>query len=1272
MKRVRQLNELFCILINIIFVGRLAYSPIDKLSEKEEISIETLEFPNDESDILSVCLNSTEEILYVSKSSNIVYAIDLAASDLKKRPFIVKTSKKLESPVIQFSIFATKELWALLENGVLLAFDLTDEDEKVLHYFDDIKFDEKFGCISQIINGIMAFGSKDEPKLYFTDLNEEGDVILESIDVPFEELNAGSKGISSINLTPHGESILFSCVPEDPENDDVPLLLLENFNTDEELKFSTFFDPCASRPPRANQFYFLNLPFSTDNLCDFVAVGNFASPDVGICGRLGPKEAFQTFYIDNDEGLAQLPFIDGEMNYPIGLALDLSSKIPLENRTNPDAKDLPPAPILWIFTNSGHLCPFSMVKTDEAEPFNFMKTVPVIEAFDKKNEIGKEHEVSSEIPKTPTKLVAPSVLINSTPQTPSKVPLEQLASLQKSTEIKPFKAETASLANGVFSFKPAPVENKQPEPMKPVMLPAEPSKVSEPVKSTKPVQEAESIKVTFNSNPEPEIMKQNDPPEVPEPKLIKKEEKMESLNEGAYKNILLSEIAATHAAMQDDLHILKQLTMKNSLLLRQNSQKYFNSLESLEAYASSLEKLLSSSDKVFLGIKDKLDGLQFDLKELLGRTKQVKSTWNRIKQDNKIDWNARIQSLSTVTQDLIERIDRVRNFMSNPIEASKYGATLKSFVDSTQEKIQLLMANLSGLFISQNEDISASVYADLGALSLSPRLSGDNLLDQLKVLSLEGSLASVNTNDYHLKVEKRNNSLLNAAKSRGARLLIPSKIQPVSSIDTQKLKLTAEDEYLISSFISAIKLTDNVPEFAETAGIAKLSLNGAAKEMTKPAEPVSKPAFEPKPVETKKPDEPKSTAFEFKSVVNEAKPVFEFKTATETKPFSFSNKSASESKPASDTKPTFEFKPAAETKPTFEFKPSASEIKPFSFESKPSTETKPFSFDSKPTATETKPFSFDAIPVDDKTKVSASESKSVSFEVKPAPTTTESNDAKVISESSTTPAATATTATTVNLASETPKTIPSIFTVSSSPSETLPSLGALSFGGGDKNVIGNEFKAETPDVKPFPSIFGVKPLVSETETPSTSGFGGINFNQPVQSQSEKDPIKTVSASSPNTTTGFGFPSNAVKTEIKTTEPIQTAFSFAPTATASSTPSAFSITTKPNFPSASTAPTSSPVFGSTSMPKSSALQPTFGQSSFPSSSTSGFAAFAASTTQSQSGNGSFSSFANNNNNQTGLTFASFIPTQTEKEKEKEKDKSASNPSSTFSFTGFRDV
>lgn len=1230
----------------------MGFAPIHELAEKETLKEEFLVFPGDESLILSFCLDPSESFAFVAKASKKLYAIDLAVDERNKRPFLSKLVL-LEQNIIELVSTRDFGLWALLENGKIKNFTCPQLQEGKL----ELKINDPIGCISQIKENVMALGSKDSAiihLIYFDSVIE-----MEEIQVPFEELECGSIGISSICLLPNGNSLIFSCKPEDPESDDVPLLLLENILDDGGLKFSYYFDPCASRPPRENQFYYLNAGKWSDNLVDFVVLGNYASPDIGICGRFSPSGGFETYFIDNDEGLAQLPFINGEVTFPVGMALDFSSKTPLKNLSDPDGKDFPPAPILWVLTNSGHLCPFSMLKTDLDGPLSFMRTVPVV-SFAESSEFEATPTSVSTAPTAPA--IAAASVSASTPQTPSKVPLQQLASLQKSTEIKPLALAIAQ-ESPIFKSA-APVKKSEP--------PVKPAAVF--------VQE-------------------------PEPVLIKKEEKMESMSVGPYQSILLTEIASTHAAMQDDIFTLKQLSLKNSLLLRQNSQKYFNSLESLENYAGSLEKLLKSSENVFASVKDKVEILKFSLNELMGKSKQVKSNWNRIKQDRKINWDSRVQTLTAISEELFQRIDRLRNFLSNPLEAAKYRATLKSFVDSTQEKVQLLMVQLSGLFVvsSQSEDISG-FYADLEALDLNSGVAAascDDLLGRLNVLSLSGSGESASSS------EKRYKSLLNAVRSRGSRLLIPSRISSVtaatSSTTEKALRLSAEDESLISSFVSAIKLTEDVPEFAEIAIMAKLSLNEESAPVTD-----AKSAFisieAPKPAAVSSSvssafafsSEPaKSSAFSFNPAPSAPKPteipaaaVFTPLKAVESKPVEAKVLEAVKPVPIDATK-TVESKPV-ETKPqqpSFEFK-IASTPSPFNYSSPSSSPS--FSF--APALNEPKISSFGF------KQAAAAESESKP-EIIPASTT------KIPSIFTVTPStATATKEEAAPLSTE-----PVSVLQKESP---LPTFDSLDFGGGRPAA---SVCSLTDDIKPFPSIFGVKPVVraaavlaeevktpeikelEETKAPaaevkvaevkveevaaSPSGFS-FSFKPP-----PSEPIKPASESTAQTSQ----PTQSTQPTVPQ-QPQQFSFSFAPNANnPPTTPSAgFSITTKPSFPSATTVPTfgitSVPTFGATSVPtvQSSALAPAFGQTSLPSAggfgafssnNTGGFAAFAVS---SSSATNNASAFANNNpasdNGTTGgtLTFASFLPADKKPQDPPPPTQApATKPSSTFSFTGFRE-
>lgn len=1301
-------------------LGSLGFAPIHELAQKKSLKEEILAFPGDESLITAICLDPTEKFAFVAKGSNKLYAVDLAVGD--KRPFISKIVQ-LDTAVVEVSSTKDFGLWVLLESGKLLNFNSPQLQEGKL----EIPVKEPIGCMSKIEGNLMALGGKNSSKIHLIYLDSP-EIEVEEISVPFEELECGSIGISSIFSFQNGNSLLFSCKPEVPDNDDVRLLLLENILEEngkgEGLKFSHYYDPCASRPPRTNQFYYLNAGKWSDDLVEFVVIGNYASPDIGICGRVSTDGNFEAFYIDNDEGLAQLPFINGDSTFPVGMALDFSSKIPLENLVDPDAEAYPPAPILWVLTDSGHLCPFSMLKTDLTEPLSFMKSVPIVNAFEES--IG-----STEIPKVITAVT--------TPQTPSKVPLQQLASLQKSTstEIKPLDSPSTP-ATTFSGFKLAPVVTET-KPAIPVTTGKKTESVTSTVTPSKP----------FANEP-------------PEPVLVRKEEKMESISVGPYQSILLTEIAATHAAMQEDIFALKQLSLKNSLLLRQNSQKYFNSLGSLEIYAVSLEKLLKSSENVFAGVKDKVEALKFSLNELMGHAQSVKSNWNRIKQDRKINWDARVKSLTAVSEDLFDKIDRLRNFLSNPTEASKYRATLKSFVDSAQEKVQLLMAHLSGLFVASKSEDNSEFYADLGALnlSLSSSSSGDNLLDQLNVLSLNSSHA-----DSSSKIEKRNKSLLNSVKSRGARLLIPSRAALISpSAQTEKaLKLSAEDENLISSFVSAIKLTEEVPEFAETAAFAKLSLNEdpkVAETKIVESKPIEAKITELKPIEPKitdtKPIESKITdtkpTFSFNApstakpaVATDYKPSFNFNLpseskfttgskpieATESKPFGFK---VTEPKPV-ESKP-FEFK-VTETKPaeTTESKPfgfkiaETTESKPFEFKVTETTDSKPFEFKASPAAPVKPSFSFaPAAPAD-----KSDEPKTTSFSFKPSDTT---ESPRLSSPEISTVTATETATASSNVSST---KIPSIFTVTTSnetetsvlPAEPvsvlkkespLPTFESLSFGSKSQ-------EQDNAEIKPFPSIFGVKPSVSDdvkevSETESKSPeVKEPEITKADVSEKEKEAVSPISSSS-----GFSFgfkptelsspkateastqpqtshePSNLTSPQTQTSQPAQTqtsqtqpfSFSFAPSSTQPTASTGFSITTKPSFPSPAPAPapafgatsmptgptfgsTSIPAFGTTSLPTA----PAFGQTSLPSfggfgsNSGSGFAAFAASTSASNSGFSAFASDNNNANNGGSLTFASFLPSDKKQQDSNNNNNNnntankPSNPSSTFSFTGFRE-
>lgn len=1186
----------------------MGFAPIHNLAEKETFTHEYLAFPGDESLILAISLDPFERFAFVAKGSNKLYSIDLAADSVNKRPFISKIVQ-LDSDIVQLS-YSSKEfgLWVLLENGKILNFSSSQLQEGKF----EIPTKESIGFISEIKENVMILGGKSTSKIFIIYF-EDQKIEIEEISVPFKELNCGSKGISSLLLLENGNSLLFSCKLENSETEnDVPLILLENIlNGEEGLKFSFYFDPCASRPPRVNHFYFINCGNWSQNLVDFVVLGNFASPDIGICGRTSNNGDFESFYIDNDEGLAQLPFINGNVTYPVGLALDFSSKTPLDNLTDPDGEDFPPAPILWILTNSGHLCPFSMLKTNLYESLKFMKAVPNV-VFDK---IEKESESrdSNIIDSTRITPVLAQT-ISSNPQTPSKVPLQQLASLQKSTEIKPIESISSSPASA-FSFKPAPVVKSEPADI----VPPKP-KVSVPIAE-------------------------------PEPVLIKREEKMEALNVGPYQSILLTEIASTHAAMQEDIFTLKQLALKNTLLLRQNSQKYFNSLELLESYAEKLEKLLKSSSAVFIGLKDKVDVLKFGLNDLLAKTQQVRIEWNRIKQDRKINWDSRVKTLSNVSEDLFESIDRLRNFLSSPADVSKYRATLKCFVDSVQEKLQLLMAHISGLFVTSPGEDNSEFYAGFSALSLgSIFLDSDNIIGQLNILSLSGNGDAHNVNS-RLKKECLKKSLLKAAKSRGAHLQIPTRTTSYSnsnSAQTEKaLKLSSEDESLIKSFASAIKLTEEVPEFAEIDILSKLSLN----EELKPALP-----------ETFKNADEKSSSFSF----------------------SLSSSSAAAAKPKESLKP-------AEQNSSFRFSlPSAqSELKPVE---KIISETKTEnSTILEPKTTDIK-FSFPAI-----------KSETPSFNFVPIANVDKSNEPKTIvlnlDEKF------------ENNSKEAPKSLSENTAIFSTK---IPSIFTASFAVTEKTTTITPLKKESPmpsfdslklgsstssDPKPFPSIFGVNlddkkkveddeksKILDKTEKDvfspalNTTGFSFVSKPKESNVTSELSiPASSTVQEAKTSSSPFTLNTTTTIPSIAPSASPSFSFSFAPnsgsnvTSNSSAPAIGFSISDKPSF----TNPVSStPVFGTSSIPSFGATSlptPAFGQTSVPSSNSfggfnansNGFAAFANSS--SNSGFSAFVSKPENNPNET-LTFASFLPTD---KKQQPSDSSSSSNNSKFSFSGFRE-
>lgn len=1032
--------------------------------------------------------------------------------------------------------------------------------------------DVEIGCISPIRDAMLLLGAKHEATIYIVDL-ADASIEADIIDVPFENLNCGSGGISSLFLLPGRDSMLFSCKnDEDDEESDVPLILAENLDFLDDLHFSFFFDPCASKPSRQNQFYFATLPVIkwSDNLVDLVLVGNYASPDIGICGRLDENEGFQPFYIDNDEGLAQLPFVRNELTYPVGLAVDLSSKAAIEILSDPDAKPFPAAPILWVLTTSAHLCPFYLLKTDESESHSFMRPVKDVK-FGQAEEGIESIATTEELPvantevllaaktenlpvvsSSVTSVVSPSVSSASetlSPQTPSKISSVHLASLQKSAEIKPVDLSLA--------FKAAPVVSTEVPSIKPVIP------IDQPAKQVLSKTEATEIPLQAATKKAPVVVLEEEEPSA----LNRPVEKMETIEVDAYRNILLTEVALTHESMQDDIFTLKQLSQTNASLLRRNSQKYFNALDSLESYAGNLENLLTSSDKILNCVNDRLDDLKTDLSDLLGRMRQIKGSWTRIKQDNNINWDSRISTLNSLSVDLFERIDRVRSFMSNPSEAKKYQATLQSFVNSTQEKIQLLMLHLSGLFVVDShgsEFVSKSLYSDFESLNI----SSDSLSEQFDALNVSPSSATK-------KPSQITASLLKSVKSRGARLLIPTRVQiNKHSLESPKPKLSTLDESLIESLISAINLTDDVPEFPEITLMSRLALNDADSKKPITSAPIDKKTIAP--------------------VTLNKEPIAA---------------------------------PIIKTEPV-KIEPVTKQLPDIS----PKQNPNPFAL---PSFTATS-----SVPTGDKEALADTSTASFSgFKF----------NAEPLKPSSTVPK------------------MPGIFTAKSEDSEPskpkpenpLASLGSLSFMENSKEPTSSEVSnsKQSVDSKLIDSI--------PSKSPNNQIFNMSTIPPPSKpEESSKSPFAFTfdSSSKPNTFSTSLTPS------------------FGNVSTASQPPS-FGGLNNPNSnvpvfgaPSLPT-PQSVPVFGSSTIPKA----PSFGSVSVPSAAVSsnaplggGFAAFASQSASTSSANG-FAAVSNPT--QTGLTFASFLPSNSSdnntNQQQQKKESDSSNPKSSFSFTGFRD-
>lgn len=97
-----------------------------KESGEKIFNYESLAFPGDESFISSFCIDPSENFIFVAKSSNKLYAVDLAKAKSSeeefKKPFVSKISQ-LDSAVVDCIASEVHGLWVLLESGKLENFN---------------------------------------------------------------------------------------------------------------------------------------------------------------------------------------------------------------------------------------------------------------------------------------------------------------------------------------------------------------------------------------------------------------------------------------------------------------------------------------------------------------------------------------------------------------------------------------------------------------------------------------------------------------------------------------------------------------------------------------------------------------------------------------------------------------------------------------------------------------------------------------------------------------------------------------------------------------------------------------------------------------------------------------------------------------------------------------------------------------------------------------------------------------------------------------------
>jgi hypothetical protein len=920
----------------------LAFVPIENLAEKDYLPVDAIGFPGDETALTALFCASN--FLLIAKESKKLYAMDLALDNPVKKPFIYKIAQT-EFEIVQI-VFWNGVVVAVGADGQVQGFSLPNLQVKEA-FMPELK-EMRISCVS-VFGDAIGFGCAASNEIIISHQSK-----VFTLQIPAEAEGTGLKSLFFSSAS----TLLCSLAAGDP-NDYVDLIAIEN-PLEESPRFAKFLDPCASRPPASNQFYFCGLnDWSSKDLKELVLLGNFGSPDIGVAARLSEGDSFGTFFIDVDEGLAQLPLLKGsELTFPVGLALDFTSNFQHENRQDPDAEPFGPAPVLWILTSAGQLCPFALLKTNEPGPWPFMIEAPRLQLSPSRP---LEADVGSDADDSPSPspalyksktaaVTAPSDLSSphlsseeedecsdeQVPVTPSKMSLSALASLQKSAEKLPDTNMTVlelpklafdSVKPAMSPLKTEPMTNPfQTGPVKPVesanlFFFKSKQDLSSPSLSTSSLTAASPMSIVSQE------------PTIPAP--IKKQEVTESFPCSPYQSILLSEVADAHEAMQDDLHSLRQLAYKNSILLRQNTIKYYSTLEALEKYAGKVELLLGSGERVFASLKDKSAALRASFDVVFGEARRLRSFCDGITNDSKINWQKKATQLEQLSEEIAVKIGQLHEILAWPASKRASLATITCLHQSIQERLQVLLIYLSTLFVSSTQECESGTLERMRSLCL----SSETLVDEMSALFI--------TSSQETAKKKRHEKLLEISKARGARLLIPSELEkPTELVKAAPLTRDFVDDKLIAEFISAVKLNDSVPEFCEQAVASKSETVALSKPTVKVVEevkPVDRRAESLKPVDKSEPAKP----FSF------AKPVEQFsftKPAAEPIKAAFSFTNPVELVKSEESKPSFLFTKSPEpTKDSFtkntesskESSASASDsTSSFSFTSPKTTETK--------------------------------------------------------------------------------------------------------------------------------------------------------------------------------------------------------------------------------------------------------------------------------------------------------------------------------------------